>query len=678
LKNTDIIGGIVAVLVIIMVIGALPALVEVMNQDIDTHIGGPSSVETASYIIYQDGDYTIAKNGTTGRIEMRSTNASYLMSEIVSLGGTIVIQSGNYELDSEILLVNDTNIIGVGNPTLHYANDAGTMFYTDQHFNGSMTLTANSNKLNKTILLNDASGLSPDDYIKIVSTAGVLLSGQMMAKGSVEQVLSIVGNAVTLTRTLDDDYKISDTTISKMVFTSNISFSGINFLGNGTEKQNSIIELWSAKNVHIDKCTFSDGGRRAVFLSDSHFVTVSNSLFENIFSTGLGYSISVNDCSEAVKIVDNMFRYYGRHYIATGTHYETGDFPGGWFRDLYISGNSFESSQYDIGNEAINTHAGAKGPIVIVDNTFRYCGKGIDLTNTPAIISNNYFIDTTNPVDIAVSTIKVETIISNNRIESTGMTGTSGRIILSSQNIKVSNNLFIGTILSVQSHNITIEDNSFVNVLQPRNAVTLAGTSGNYLRDIMIRDNSFKNCSYATSYYALKADYVKDLSVQGNTFVDSGRVYFNYASGLSFQDNYILRSAYHGTELLKSENVTIDGNVYKEIAGSRAISLTSAAYAATNVLITGNSILSKAVYNDGSYTNVRVVGNAGWKTEASGSATILNGQTYLSAAPTKVVVTSGTGGTYKLYVTTIGASTFRIYADSAVSGDQVVYWYAMV
>lgn len=116
LKNNDIIGAFVAVLVIVMVIGAFPALVEVMNHDIDTRIGGSSDVEAASYIIYQeDGGYTIAKNGTTGRIVLRSVSTSDVINKTTELanGGVVYISSGTYTVNIDIL--RSAHIKGAGN-----------------------------------------------------------------------------------------------------------------------------------------------------------------------------------------------------------------------------------------------------------------------------------------------------------------------------------------------------------------------------------------------------------------------------------------------------------------------------------------------------------------------------------------------------------------------------------
>ena len=77
------------------------------GNSIPTVIESGSGVETASYIIYKDGAYTCGKNGTSGRIDARSTNTSDVIQSTIDLipnGGMIYITPGEYVLDSGVLI----------------------------------------------------------------------------------------------------------------------------------------------------------------------------------------------------------------------------------------------------------------------------------------------------------------------------------------------------------------------------------------------------------------------------------------------------------------------------------------------------------------------------------------------------------------------------------------------
>ena len=52
MKNNDMFGAVLAIVVVILVIGAVPAMIDVMNYNMDTRTGADTPVETASYIIY--------------------------------------------------------------------------------------------------------------------------------------------------------------------------------------------------------------------------------------------------------------------------------------------------------------------------------------------------------------------------------------------------------------------------------------------------------------------------------------------------------------------------------------------------------------------------------------------------------------------------------------------------
>ena len=99
----------------------------------DVYIEPGSGVETASYIIYQDGDYTCAKNGTTGRIDIRSESESETLQYAIDnaqYNGTVFIAGGMYVFDSTVYVNNTANILGAGvGSTFNYYENVTTLYY---------------------------------------------------------------------------------------------------------------------------------------------------------------------------------------------------------------------------------------------------------------------------------------------------------------------------------------------------------------------------------------------------------------------------------------------------------------------------------------------------------------------------------------------------------------------
>ena len=655
------------------------------GNSIPVVIESGSGVETASYIIYKDGDYTCAKNGTTGRIAYRLDNTTTLLNTVIAEldSGIIFFKAGDYEFEGNVILKSNVQIAGegAGATNFYYTPTTGDFLSSDQILLTDATALAVNAAIGAvSITVADASDLEEGMYVKIVSNRTI--AG--LNRGELNQIRTISGNVLTLVRAIDDNYYTTDPTAVRGIgFTENVSISSLSITGPGTETDTTLINGTNLYNFKIDGCTISEGGNTALRFIDCYAAWVDNCVFENVFYTGLGYSVSIVDCSESMKITDNIFRYYGRHYIATGTYTTTTEYPGGMYRDLYISGNNFESSQ--TGNEAINNHECSYGSMIITGNTFKYNGIGIEPRNAYAIISDNYFFKSEVGINCLNSIESRQVIISNNIFNKHD--GTSKAIYIVTSNVSVTSNTFTASRITLLSGaNNTVMSNNLFEELPTATAIDALGTSSFYIYNVKIDGNVFKNCGSTSSYYSLKLLYVKYLTFQTNQLSTSSRTMFQYDDYILINGNYISQAVHHGIEVDKSKNVTITNNVIQDPSGTRGISLTGALVAATPVFVSGNTILGVTTkfYNDASYTNVRVTGNSGYVTEASGVATILNGQSYvtvthgLSATPTKVIVTSGTGGTYTLYVTTLGTTTFRIYADSAVSGNQTVYWYAVV
>lgn len=106
-----------------------------------------------------------------------------------------------------------------------------------------------------------------------------------------------------------------------------------------------------------------------------------------------------------------------------------------------------------------------------------------------------------------------------------------------------------------------------------------------------------------------------------------------------------------------------------------------------NVRIIANDLLNNVnpIGIAGTWTNLTIWGNMGYVTEASGTATIANGENSivvahgLAATPTSIHPTGQHSEVASLYVDTIGAENFTIHAaDGNVTANRDVYWYAEV
>lgn len=124
---------IIGVIFVIAALAIVPAVISVMTESVDNQVSTKSLVEEASYIIYKDGDYSCLKNGTTSRIEARSTNASYVLQYAIDnlIGGEISVRAGNYEIDYPVNFTHAVTLSGEGCSLLTGSDGEplGTHFY---------------------------------------------------------------------------------------------------------------------------------------------------------------------------------------------------------------------------------------------------------------------------------------------------------------------------------------------------------------------------------------------------------------------------------------------------------------------------------------------------------------------------------------------------------------------
>ena len=165
------------------------------GNSIPVVIESGSGVETASYIIYKDGGTTCLKNGTTGRIEMRSTDAAAVIQQAIdSSNGTIAIL-GSHTLNTDILVDNETHLSISGQ--LVSAND-------------TWALSTDANSGDSSITLSSVSGLSEGTMLGVTDDTHTIWDSTGLFQCWGARIADITGNVVTLDRTLGADFNISD------------------------------------------------------------------------------------------------------------------------------------------------------------------------------------------------------------------------------------------------------------------------------------------------------------------------------------------------------------------------------------------------------------------------------------------------------------------------------------
>ena len=108
-----------------------------------------SPQQPASYIIYKDGlGYVYAKNGETGKIDFRGTDAATVIQNAIDSlsGGKIFIKKGTYEVSSAINIKSNLQIVGEAVPEL-----TGARFTATEDISIPKTLFAPCDAISKAI-----------------------------------------------------------------------------------------------------------------------------------------------------------------------------------------------------------------------------------------------------------------------------------------------------------------------------------------------------------------------------------------------------------------------------------------------------------------------------------------------------------------------------------------------
>lgn len=552
---------VVGAIFVIAMIAMVPTILSVLTESVDNQTGTKSPVETASYIIYKDGDYTCAKNGTTGRILSRAENSSAVIQAAIdetTFGAVYVVNHGEanaYDLDVPILTNKAVSIISNG-----------------ASFNIS-TLTDYAFQYN----FNNYSGPS--------------------------------------------DYRISPT----MVW-----FEGLKFIGSATNADCGILSIVSDSNV-------TNFGQNKFAIKD-------------VNGQMCGNGISIGGTSPYFTYVNN-FQFLSS--VVGGTGISASKCNAVSFDHVWIETDS-AGSGIDYGmkiENSSNIHVGA----FHVEGKF---GKGgVYVYDSYIQMDDGYVIADHNSEFHYCEYVQLSNV----------RWWTSGLTVSYLNSFQVSNNIFGTTGSSMMIYgrmNYTQISNS---EFYPRGGGASIYTDGTTFAgyDMIVTGNIFDPDTTGGAVTIQQTTYslaTVNVTVSNNVFQGT--------SGTSIM-----------TKNVRSAIIT-DNIVQSDATGSRLYVRVESGLGliANNVFYPAMSTGAGNIYTYG--TNILIRDNQGYKNQASGVATIGASSTYVTVThglfttPTKIIVTGNNTATSALWVSDIGATTFRINVASAPGVTSTVYWYA--
>ncbi|MEN6293606.1 MAG: hypothetical protein ABFD07_16525 [Methanobacterium sp.] len=627
---------------------------------------------------------TVAKDGKKGSADFICSEydsddecIQAAINSILSTRSTIYFYDGIYNIIN--LSIHNSNILfkGLGNVLFKLSQTSGTMFSSGtSHYSTSLISISNisttvdtASYTTTTLTLSTVETLLVGDYLKIVdnTTYGGYYNGEICRVAAIDE------NTITLESQLYDTYTQSPT-VQKISMLNNIIFDNINFIGPGVNTQSSGFSFAGIDKLKFNDCLFSEWGMSAITLTDCINVTFFNVHFRNNYIDGLGYSISLGNACDNIKINSCNFEKYGRHYITVGAG-ENSIIHGGLTRLIIISNCTFENSYA----EAVNTHDQCRVIMIVTSCKFMSCTLGLELSNAVyAAISNNLFLKCMTPVYTLIGGFAH---INNNIFD----TFTHMRVYTDAN---IVNNTFktSGIILSVPStyqnannYTLNIKGNTFKDYIT-------AGLQIQYVLDkvsMVIDDNIYDGNSEFIHLDGAPSDN-KCIIIKNNK--SSGAFNLYYCGDAVISDN-IINSSGNGIRIYS----TIGTNKIKNniiTASVKAIYLdfhTGDSANSNLIMITNNDLnASTQIYNkNNNYTNVIIAENRGYATENTGTATITASGTSvvvnhgLATTPTNVIVTPR-GNLGSVWADTFTLTQFTIHCSSAPASDTVVGWSAVV
>lgn len=395
-----------------------------------------------SVLVYSNGTNILVEDAKGSIISKRtagSDDAAAIKEAINIIDRGTILCVGAFQINSPINnLKGNIHLEGMAGKTVFNCADMKTDIFSvgleGSGYAASTTpLVDDVAEGSRTIKVSDASGYKEGDLVKLIDDESII----GFKKGEILKIQKINSNEILLEKGIQDDYSADmAANIRKLIMTDDIIIDGIKFIGPGTETDMSLFNLCLLRNFQFINNNVSDFGRAAIYLSDSLDATIENNSFENVFMTGLGYSIAITNACDNILINNNAFGVKGRHYITAGAG--TGSrSSGGFSRNIRVINNTFE----DCVQEAINSHPPFVGPIDIIGNKFESCAKGVEISNGNTVIVDNSFAN----CSIAIQLLGDEPRLHN--IHSNEFKNYSERILIETSNMSIYGNICNGQFL---------------------------------------------------------------------------------------------------------------------------------------------------------------------------------------------------------------------------------------
>lgn len=589
---TDLIKPLISIVVIIVMVSSILAITQ---DHVEDSKGQVNTTELgASYIIYQDGMFTCAKNGQTSRIDFKSSDASAVIQSAMDAGpGTIYIKSGKYVIDHPLIPRSDRTIAGPGELVL--GDDCQFIVSNDDR----MTVPANefntyvmldSYKMTKDIVLDDVSSFGVGDVVKISSSKVV----QDTSVGEINRVEAVdtATNTIRLALPLAFDYLAADnatlTHITKPL--KNFNMHGLTLTGwseRGMTDQTVGVRLFYAVDCTLRDLRVSSFGYEGITAFYSYNIRISDCTVSRIELAGTGYGakfVASTGC-----IVESSTFSWCRH----GT--DAGHLAGIWSRDISFIDNQYLNTEFErvhtgvIGYQYRNCLfdgvcavllSGINGEISdsIISNAPRYDWRG---QSWPEALNVGQGQRCTNVVISGLSEVgkRAVTLGANSTIHNTKISGFSEGIMITGDHTVISNcdvSVDVGSVVYQGAgiiSDITITDSRLITkgsrwelsavtlwsseYVRMDNCEIISGVRGVYLGN----HSSITNCIIDPAETGYSLMVRSDSVISGNTI--HGLLETKNSEYIRISNNVFMPGYPYSIILTNVNNITLSGNIFR-------------------------------------------------------------------------------------------------------------------
>lgn len=622
------------------------------------------SIDSASYIIFQNGTLTCAKNGETGYTEYYGANASSVINTVLTTSsGTIYFSPGTYHLTASLLVYDDTRLVGYGATLAADTDDVDII-----RIEGSCNIDATGQEATPiygtNIIFTSTTGLDVGDTIYLRSDDLYVPWYTYAFLGS-QHIISRIINAtsVEVLDTIYLDYR-TNTRLITTDLRSNISIEGITLRGTGAYDDapgNTGISTLFASGITIKDVMVIDCARSGFDLLDTIDVEIDDTSVSGSHRLGYGYGVNVGNSAKNIEISGSTFENC-RHGSSNGGN--TAGIPAYVTYSQCIFRNT----------EAERQHS--NGLAIGFDScTFDNVGE-IQIECSDSYISNSFIqgIRYAAPGDPTYNTV-----VSSVDIISVGHTQAfPENVKIVNNHIKYSFEGISGTELNAIT--LSMAPNCIVsgNTVNFTGIATLTSSAIKVypvvaFNGVTISDNSFiQETAYGIRGVEDKA--LSNIVVSGNTFLSSSQfaIYFPHTfSNVTITNNHLESASRGGVMMVGVQSAVIAGNIiiseatinyagiylYQDCSSitvaSNHISCPytgiyvqgAAGTIASKVTITGNTVISKVgircIYSNNitiGQNSITVIENAvGIKLDSNDFDIIVNGNTIIGPYTTYVL-----------------------------------------